>query len=306
MRDWKAELSRILSRPPLWDEPMSEYTSMGIGGPAECLIFPQTYSELQSILSLAKEQRLPLFILGAGTNLLVRDGGIKGIVINLSALCSDFSFLQQRLFAGVAVSLPYLTKKAIERGLKGLEFATGIPGSLGGALYMNAGAHGSSVGELVLEAKVMDYEGNIKTLGRQELGFAYRHSCFQERDEIILSAVLELEPGDGPEIRYLQQRNSQERLAKQPSLPSAGSIFRNPPGLAAGKLIDDLGVKGLKIGGAMVSRKHANFIVNAGNATASDVLALIELLRDKVRSAYHVELELEVKVIGVERAMVSS
>ena len=299
-KDWKAELIRLVSRPPLWDEPMSRYTSIGIGGPAECLIFPQTYSELQNILSLVKEESLPLFILGSGTNILIRDGGIKGIVLHLSALCSEYSYVQQRLFAGAAVSLPYLTKKAIEKELQGLEFATGIPGTLGGALYMNAGAHGSSVGELVLEVKVMDYEGNIKIFGRQELEFSYRHSCFQERDEIILSAVLELAPGDGKELRYLQQKNTQERLAKQPSLPSAGSVFRNPPGMAAGKLIDDLGAKGSRVGGAMVSRRHANFIVNAGNATAVDVLSLIELLQDKVRLEYNLELELEIKVIGEE------
>ena len=296
--DWKDKLTQIVKKPPLWDEPLSGYTSIGIGGRAESLVFPQSHAELQSILSLTEEFALPFFILGAGTNLLIRDGGIKGIVISLSSLSSYYSFNHQTLSAGAAVPLSLLAKMAARRDLKGLEFAAGIPGSLGGALYMNAGAFGFSIGEFVREAEIMDYDGNTKTLRHQELKFAYRQSCFQNCKAIILGAVLELSPSDGGESKNILHNNRLERRSKQPALPSAGSVFCNPPGLSAGKLLDDLGVKGLRAGGAMVSLEHANFVVNTGDATASDVLSLIEKLQDKVRKAYKIDLSLEIVVVG--------
>ncbi len=296
--DWKKELLHILRIPPLWEEPMSRHTSIGIGGPAECLVYPETRDELRNVLILVKQLNLPFFVLGAGTNLLVRDGGIKGVVLSLSLLCSDYQFLNRAVFAGAAVSLPVLARNSIERGFQGLAFAVGIPGSLGGALYMNAGAYGFSIGELVQEVRTMDYEGNLRVLPRKELEFSYRWSNFQQQKMIILDGVLELLPGDRAELQNLVQKNRRERRSRQPSLPSAGSVFRNPPGLAAGKLIEELGAKGLTAGGAMVSPEHANFIVNAGNATASDVLSLIELIQKKVRSELKIDLELEIKVVG--------
>ena len=299
--NWKDKLTQIVKKPPLWDEPLSRYTSIGIGGPAEALVFPQSRVELQNVLALAKEFDLPFFILGSGTNLLVRDGGIKGLVISLLPISTHCTFNHRSLSAGAAISLPLLTRMAVGYNLQGLEFAAGIPGSLGGALYMNAGAFGSCIGEFVREAEIMDYEGNIQTLSRQELEFSYRRSSFQNSRVIILSAVLELSPANGVDLKTLLQKNRLERCSRQPSLPSAGSVFRNPPGLAAGRLLDDLGVKGKSVGGAMVSREHANFIVNAGAATASDVLSLIDRLRENVYKEYKIDLELEIVVVGENR-----
>ncbi len=296
--NWRKELLHILRTPPLLEEPMSRHTSIGIGGPAECLVFPETRTELRNVLILVKQFKLPFFVLGSGTNLLVRDGGIKGVVLSLSSLCSNYDFVDRTVIAGAAVSLPVLARKSLERGLRGLEFAVGIPGSLGGALYMNAGAYGSSIGKLVQEVEIMDYEGNLSLRPRKELEFSYRRSTFQEEKVIILGGVLQLTPGDRAELKSLVQKNHRERRSRQPSLPSAGSVFRNPTGLAAGKLIDEVGAKGLTAGGAMVSPEHANFIVNAGDATASEVLDLIELIRKKVRSERKIDLELEIKIVG--------
>ncbi len=277
---------------------MSRHTSIGIGGPAECLVFPETYDELRGVLQLTRQFNLPIFVLGSGTNLLVRDGGIRGIVLSLSSLCSGYRFEGPILRAGAAVPLPVLVKKSAVQGLQGLEFAAGIPGGIGGALYMNAGAYGSSIGELVLEVETMDQEGNQSLRRHQDLGFSYRRSTFQQERAIILSGSFQLSPADKTELKTQVVKNQRERRSKQPSLPSAGSVFRNPPGLAAGKLLDVAGVKGLSIGGAMISPEHANFIVNVQSAAASDVLLLIELARKKVYQAFNVDLELEVKVVG--------
>jgi len=295
---WKKELFHILRTPPLLEEPMSRHTSIGIGGPAECLVFPETCDELRKVLELVKQFSLPFFVLGAGTNLLVRDGGIRGIVLSLSSLCSGYQFSGRTVYAGAAVPLPVLVRKSIERNLQGLEFAAGIPGSIGGALYMNAGAYGSSIGELVLQVETMDYSGNLKVRTRKELDFSYRWSTFQQEKIIILGGLFQLSPGNGAELKELVRKNQRERRSKQPLLPSAGSIFRNPPGMAAGKIIENMGVKGLMAGGAMVSPEHANFIVNVKNATASDVLSLIEVIQKKVRSELKIDLELEIKIVG--------
>lgn len=296
--NWKKELLHILHTPPLLEEPMSRHTSIGIGGPAECLVFPETRDELKKVLNFARQLSLPFFVLGSGTNLLVRDGGIRGIVLSLSSLCSNYEFSDRTVYAGAAVPLPVLVRKSIERDLQGFEFAAGIPGSIGGALYMNAGAYGSSIGELALQVETMDYGGNLKVRTREELDFSYRWSTFQQEKVIILGGLFQLSPGNGAELKRLVREYQRERRFKQPLFPSAGSIFRNPPGMAAGKIIDNVGAKGLTAGGAMVSLEHANFIVNVKNATASDVLSLIEIIQKKVRFELKIDLELEIKVVG--------
>ncbi|MGI6328444.1 MAG: UDP-N-acetylmuramate dehydrogenase [Dethiobacteria bacterium] len=296
--DWKKELAKILSKPPLVNEPMSLHTSLRIGGPAEIFAEPQTYDELRNILQLACEHNLTLFVLGHGTNLLVKDEGIRGIVLSLHDLSSGCSFFDHRVRAGAAVSLSRLVREVAERSLKGLEFAAGIPGSLGGALYMNAGAFGSSIGELVREVVTLDYQGNYRVRTLEELDFSYRWSSFQSEKVIILEGVLELEQGRSSEIKRRISENQEKRWAKHPQLPSAGSVFRNPPGNIAGRLVEGAGCKGMIVGGAEVSPQHGNFIVNKGNASAADVLTLINLVKQKVKDFYGLELELEIRVIG--------
>ncbi len=296
--DWKKELAKILSKPPLANEPMSLHTSLRIGGPAEIFAVPQTHNELRNLLQLAREYNLPLFVLGHGTNLLVKDEGIKGIVLSLHDLSSGCSFFDHQVRAGAAISLSKLVREVAEQSLKGLEFAAGIPGSLGGALYMNAGAYGSTIGELVREVVTVDYQGNYRVMPLEELDFSYRWSSFQLEKVIILEGVLELEQGKSSEIKRHINENLEKRWAKHPQLPSAGSVFRNPSGNIAGRLVEGAGCKGMKAGGAEVSSQHGNFIVNKGNASAADVLTLIDLVKQKVKDFYGLELELEIRVIG--------
>lgn len=299
--EWKEKLRSILSIAPLEDEPMSLHTSLRVGGPAEFLIYPQNIYELQEILKLARNDKIPFFVLGRGTNLLVLDGGIPGIVISLAEVCCNFSFSNSLVRAGAGVPLARLVSASLEKGLSGLEFALGIPGSLGGALYMNAGAFGCSIGDLVQEATVIDFEGNIISLSRSQLSFSYRWSSFKQEKAIILEAVLKLVPGKREEIWKRARSIQEERRLKHPQFPSAGSVFRNPPGgKPAGYLIERAGAKGLAVGGAEVSLKHGNFIVNKGNATAADVLALIEVVRKRVKESQGVELELEIEIVGKE------
>ena len=241
--DWKKELVNILSKPPLTDEPMSLHTSLRIGGPAEIFAVPQTFDELRSVLQLAGEYNIPLFVLGHGTNLLVRDGGIRGIVLSLHDLSSGCSFFGNRVRAGAGVSLSRLVRKAAERNLKGLEFAAGIPGSSGGALYMNAGAYGSSISELVREVVTVDYLGNRRVKPLKSWIFP-TDAVLPIREVIILEGVLELKRGNHKEIMNRVNEIQRRRQSKHPQLPSAGSVFRNPPGNIAGKLVEGAGAKG--------------------------------------------------------------
>ncbi|RJX29033.1 MAG: UDP-N-acetylmuramate dehydrogenase [Dethiobacter sp.] len=296
--DWQEKLDRILSKRFLKDEPMSLHTSLKIGGPADFLVFPQNRDELCRVLELAGEHNIPLFVLGQGTNLLVKDGGIRGIVISLADMCSSCDFSNHGFRAGAALPLWKLGWEAANKGLSGLEFTTGIPGSLGGAIYMNAGAYGTSISELIREVSTIDFAGNYLLRSREGLEFAYRWSTFQEEKVIILEGVLELVPGDKNEIMQRVKAIQEDRSAKHPHFPSAGSVFRNPPGKPAGFLIEQVNCKGMAAGGAQVSLQHGNFIINRGNATAGDVLTLMELVKQKVKDTFQVELEPEIRVIG--------
>ncbi len=297
--DWKGKITQILSTPPLFDEPMRFHTSLRIGGPADMLVFPSSREELKGVLAIAHSAGVPIFLVGQGTNLLVKDEGIKGLVVNLARFNPEIRFLSNHIVkVGPGVPVVKLAREAMNRGLGGLEFAIGIPGSLGGALYMNAGAYGFSIGDLVREVATMDFLGNERIRAKDELHFFYRKSTFQDEESIIVEVRLALHAASPEELQMKAAQIQKIRRSKQPQKPSAGSVFRNPPGNPAGLLIEKAGVKGHVIGGAQVSTLHGNFIVNTGGATAEDVLNLVEWVRSRVRETQGMELELEIKVVG--------
>ena len=288
-------------RPLLLAEPMTKHTSFHIGGPAELMAQPQSEAELQSLLLKAAEAAVPVTLVGNGSNLLVRDKGIRGLVIKLGSMLRDIKGSGNVLTFGSGVSLAQASKKAAELGLSGMEFAVGIPGSIGGAVYMNAGAYDGEMSKVVKSVRVMDAAGEVSELSAGELDFGYRHSALQGSGKIVTSVTVELAAGDKQAIAEKMADFSNRRITKQPlELPSAGSMFKRPPGYFAGTLIDQTGLKGYTVGGAQVSTKHAGFVVNIGGATAADVLQLISDVQAKVFAAHGVHLEPEVLVLGEE------
>lgn len=286
-------------RPLLLAEPMTKHTSFHIGGPAELMAQPQSEAELQSLLLKAAEAAVPVTLVGNGSNLLVRDKGIRGLVIKLGSMLRDIKVSGNVLTFGSGVSLAQASKKAAELGLSGMEFAVGIPGSIGGAVYMNAGAYDGDMSKVVKSVRVMDAAGEVSELSAGELDFGYRHSALQGSGKIVTSVTVELAAGDKQAIAEKMADFSNRRITKQPlELPSAGSMFKRPPGYFAGTLIDQTGLKGYTVGGAQVSTKHAGFVVNIGGATAADVLQLISDVQAKVFAAHGVHLEPEVLVLG--------
>ncbi|WP_455266088.1 UDP-N-acetylmuramate dehydrogenase [Phascolarctobacterium sp.] len=286
-------------RPLLPAEPMTKHTSFHIGGPAELMAQPQSEAELQSLLLKAAEAAVPVTLVGNGSNLLVRDKGIRGLVIKLGSMLRDIKVSGNVLTFGSGVSLAQASKKAAELGLSGMEFAVGIPGSIGGAVYMNAGAYDGEMSKVVKSVRVMDAAGEVSELSAGELDFGYRHSALQGSSKIVTSVTVELAAGDKQAIAEKMADFSNRRITKQPlELPSAGSMFKRPPGYFAGTLIDQTGLKGYTVGGAQVSTKHAGFVVNIGGATAADVLQLISDVQAKVFAAHGVHLETEVLVLG--------
>ena len=288
-------------RPLLLAEPMTKHTSFHIGGPAELMAQPQSEAELQSLLLKAAEAAVPVTLVGNGSNLLVRDKGIRGLVIKLGSMLRDIKVSGNVLTFGSGVSLAQASKKAAELGLSGMEFAVGIPGSIGGAVYMNAGAYDGEMSKVVKSVRVMNAAGEVSELSADELDFGYRHSALQGSGKIVTSVTVELAAGDKQAIAEKMADFSNRRITKQPlELPSAGSMFKRPPGYFAGTLIDQTGLKGYTVGGAQVSTKHAGFVVNIGGATAADVLQLISDVQAKVFAAHGVNLDHEVLVLGEE------
>lgn len=286
-------------RPLLPAEPMTKHTSFHIGGPAELMAQPQSEAELQSLLLKAAEAAVPVTLVGNGSNLLVRDKGIRGLVIKLGSMLRDINVSGNMLTFGSGVSLAQASKKAAELGLSGMEFAVGIPGSIGGAVYMNAGAYDGEMSKVVKSVRVMDAAGEVSELSAGELDFGYRHSALQGSSKIVTSVTVELAAGDKQAIAEKMADFRNRRITKQPlELPSAGSMFKRPSGYFAGTLIDQTGLKGYTVGGAQVSTKHAGFVVNIGGATAADVLQLISDVQAKVFAAHGVHLEPEVLVLG--------
>ena len=285
----------------LLEEPMAKHTSFRIGGPADVLAQPGNEAELAELLKRAAHHAVPVTLVGNGSNLLVRDKGIRGLVIKLSNLFSSITVAGNVLTFGSGISLAMASKKAASLSLSGLEFAVGIPGTIGGAAYMNAGAYDGEMAKVVTSVRVMDMQGKISELQASELDFAYRHTALQNSGWIVISVTVALQPGEAESIAAKMADFSQRRISKQPlELPSAGSMFKRPPGYFAGTLIDQTGLKGYTVGGAQVSTKHAGFVVNVGGATAQDVLQLISDVQSKVFAAHGVRLEPEVLVLGEE------
>lgn len=294
-------LAACVTNPLKQQEPMSRHTSFHIGGPADVLAQPQTAAELKQLLKMADQLQIPVTLIGNGSNLLVRDKGIRGLVVKLGNALKDVAAEGNKITFGSGVSLAAASKKAADLGLTGMEFAVGIPGSIGGAVYMNAGAYDGEMSKIVSQVQVLNAEGEVELLPAQDLDFSYRHSKLQGSSYIVLSVTVVLVPGDKEAIKAKMDDFSQRRISKQPlELPSAGSMFKRPVGYFAGTLIDQTGLKGYAVGGAQVSPKHAGFVVNIGGATAADVLQLIKDVQDKVFAAHGVHLEPEVLVIGEE------
>jgi UDP-N-acetylenolpyruvoylglucosamine reductase len=271
---------------------------MRVGGPAQLFAEPASEADLAAILKFCAERALPRFLLGRGSNLLVKDGGVRGVVVSLAH--PEFARIVvegNRLRCGAGARLKNVAHEARRQNLAGLEFMEGIPGSVGGALRMNAGAMGSWTFDVVESVRVMSEEGVARDLPAAQVPVQYR-SCPMLKSSIALAAVFRAEPGERNGIDARMKSFSLKRWGSQPAAPSAGCIFKNPEAVSAGKLIDELGLKGTRVGGARVSLEHGNFIVNEGNATARDVLELIELLRVRVRAVRGIELETEVEIVG--------
>ena len=278
------------------DEPMSRHTSFRVGGPAALMALPKTNREASLAVKTAKAHGITPFFLGNGSNLLVPDEGYRGLIIKLSGEFNQLREVNGRLVSGGAVTLARLANAACARGLTGLEFAHGIPGSVGGAVFMNAGAYGGEMSQVVTAVTCMDENGDISTV--TEFDFGYRHSVFCDGRRLILSAEFKLEQGDRDVIKARMDELAAQRQSKQPlEFPSAGSMFKRPAGYFAGALIEQSGLKGFTVGGAQVSEKHAGFVINIGGATCSDVLELVRQVQLRVRENFGVALEMEVRVL---------
>ena len=280
------------------DEPMSKHTTFRIGGPAALMGLPKSAGEARMAVKAARELAVEPFFLGNGSNLLVADEGYPGFIMKLTGDFDEIREVGQGLEAGSAAPLSRLSGRALELGLTGLEFAGGIPGSVGGAVMMNAGAYGGETAQVLESVAFLDEEGEVRTLPATECGVGYRHSVFSNRKCLILKARFQLKQGDGDAIKARMDELTAQRKAKQPlEYPSAGSMFKRPPGHFAAALIDQCGLKGLAVGGAQVSEKHAGFVVNRGGATCADVLELVRQVKARVLSQTGVELEMEVRVL---------
>ncbi|MDF2788459.1 MAG: UDP-N-acetylenolpyruvoylglucosamine reductase [Neobacillus sp.] len=282
------------------NELLSQHTTMKIGGPADIFIEPSSLENIQKVMTFLKERQIPWRAIGRGSNLLVSDKGIEGVVIKLGSGLDHLTINDSTITVGGGHSLVSLSTLISKKGLSGLEFASGIPGSVGGAVYMNAGAHGSDISKILTKAHVLFEDGSIEWLSNDEMEFTYRTSVLQKkRPGIVLEAEFQLTKGDRTAIVSQMQKNKDYRKETQPwNFPCAGSIFRNPLPNYAGKLIEDAGLKGFQIGGAKISEMHGNFIVNAGNATAKDVLDLIQYIKDTILNSNGIKMETEVEIIG--------
>lgn len=282
------------------NESLAHYTYTKTGGKADAVAFPKSRQEIFDLLAWVKDEGVPLTVLGNASNLIVRDGGIRGLVMILTEL-KGVEIRDYELTVASGESLIEVCRIARDYSLTGLEFASGIPGSIGGAIYMNAGAYGGEVRDVIDTVEAMDRQGNIKVYTNPELDFSYRHSAFQNNDEIILGVTFKLEPGEIDQINAEMDRVRELREAKQPlEYPSCGSVFKRPVGHYTGKLIQDAGLQGYQIGGAQISKKHAGFIVNIDHATATDYVDLIQFIQDTIMDKYQVQLETEVRIIGEE------
>jgi len=291
---------REISREAFFDEPLSRHTSIRIGGPADALLYPATVEETTGLVGYARRKKIPYFLMGSGSNLLVRDKGIRGIVISL---VRGFGTLRREgesiLFAEGGVGLPRLVEFTAEEGLSGLECLAGIPGNIGGALTMNAGTPEGAIGDAVESVTLIDREGRVQTWPRERAGFAYRESRFPP-GSVLIACRLKVTPSTKEKVRERIRKSLQKRVETQPlNVPNLGSVFKNPSSEqgSSGQLIEKVGLKGKRIGGAMISERHANFIVNVDSARATDVQELIHLAQERVVENFGVSLEPEIRII---------
>ena len=287
----------------IFDEPMKNHTSFKIGGPADFFIKVQTIEELKTAIKYGKEKSLPITIIGNGSNLLVLDKGIRGLVIKINIEEIEIQGFKDynQVTVGSGYKIMPLAIKLMNQEISGFEELAGIPGTIGGAIYMNAGAYGKEIKDIVISTKCMDLDGNIFELSNKEQEFSYRSSIFNKKSYIILETTLKLEYGKKQEIQEKMNEYLASRKEKQPlEYPSAGSSFKRQEGIITAKLIDECELKGYQIGGARISEKHAGFIVNYKNATAKDVLNLIKYVKDKVYEKFGIKIEEEIKIIGEE------
>ena len=292
------ELKSVLDESQiLKNEPMSQHTSFRVGGPAELFLKPEA-GQIGDIIYLCHQNDMPYVVLGNGSNILVADSGIAGVVIEIGNNLSDISINKNKIIAGAGATLSNCAQAAAQKGLSGMEELAGIPGSIGGAVTMNAGAYGGEIKNILSRVKVINQQGEMQTLPVEELQLGYRTSVIQQNHFIVVEAEFELCEGEESHIRQKMKELSQRRIEKQPlDYPSAGSTFKRPPNNYAGKLIMDAGLAGYRVGGAMVSQKHCGFIINYDHATATDIMSLIQQVQQKVYDQFQIWLEPEVRII---------
>ncbi|AKN32864.1 UDP-N-acetylenolpyruvoylglucosamine reductase [Clostridium carboxidivorans P7] len=301
-KNFSTNLAKILDpRDIEIDEPMKNHTSFKVGGPVDILVTPENFKQVVDVIGFCKEEKIPYYIVGNGSNLLVKDGGIRGVVIKLCKL-DAVRVEGDRIIAESGVTLKELSDTAMENCLTGFEFACGIPGSIGGAAAMNAGAYNGEIVNVIESAKIIDKDGNIKELDKEALELGYRRSSILKYGYTVLEVTLKLDKGDCSKIKDRIDDLNRRRSEKQPlEYASAGSTFKRPEGYFAAKLIEDSGLKGVSVGDAEVSKKHSGFIINKGNATAKDILDLISIVQEKVKEKFDVELLTEVRILGEEQ-----
>lgn len=293
------QLCTILSKEQiLCKEPMSRHTTFRVGGPADYYIMPDS-DQVAEVLALCHKEQVPCQVVGNGSNLLVGDGGIRGVVLAFAKQAAQIQVKGNRIKAGAGALLSQVAGAACKAGLGGMEFAAGIPGSVGGAVVMNAGAYGGELKDILTQAVVLTQEGELLTMKNKELDLSYRHSCIPQQQFIVLEAEFLLQPKPQEDIQDRMDNLKKQRLEKQPlEYPSAGSTFQRPQGHFAGKLIMEAGLAGVSVGGAQVSEKHCGFVINTGNATADDIRKLIQLVQERVIEHSGIRLEMEVKCMG--------
>lgn len=294
------KLTQVLDEDDIKEnEPMNLHTSFKIGGPADFFVTPKNVDKLVGTIKLCSHEKIPYYIIGNGSNLLVTDKGFRGVIIQIYKNFDKINIVGDRVSAQAGVLLSKLSKKIYEASLEGFEFASGIPGTLGGAVFMNAGAYGGEMKDIVESVTVVTHQGDLIDLPKEALNLDYRSSVLQKEDYVAISVTLHLKKGNHKAIKQVLDNLTAKRKTKQPlELPSAGSTFKRPDGYFAGKLIMDSGLSGFCIGDAQVSEKHCGFVVNKGNATCQDVLLLIEHIQKVVKQSFGVDLEPEVKLLG--------
>jgi len=298
-KDWRQALKIHLREEPLWDEPMSAHTSLQVGGPADCYIEPTNLDELTAVVQFTRARKVPLFIIGAGTNLLISDSGIRGVVMCLKTGFSGYTVNGSTLIAQSGIMLSKLLIISHEHGLTGLGFLAGIPGTLGGSVFMNAGTSNLFIGDVIQEGLVWNpVSMSVETMHHGDFQFSYRASSLQRTHLILLQATLSLSYGNIEEEKKQIQQSKERRLQTQPlQFPNAGCTWKNPLHDSAGRLIEEAGLKGYTIGRAMISPQHGNFIINTGGATCNDILALMEWIENQIYHKYNIRLVRELQVI---------